>query len=224
MNEPLSDSVPDTLLKRRPPRRADSPGDGKIAVAKHASRCTVCSHPERDLIEQLFVDWFSVASIRREFGLRYRTAIYRHAKAFGLFERRARNVRFALGSIIEKIQSIEPTADTVLRAIHALAHINHQGEWVARRSRSPYSELYNEDSIDPLPMQQSSARTSSSASSPANPSNVAPARNSATALPDRSRKSPKISSRISKPAARAKASRGARFDRYTCKTKKRPSH
>jgi hypothetical protein len=206
-------------LRKRPPRWQTPPGNDNVNVAQHARKCTICRHPERELIEQLFVDWYSIASIRREFRLLHRTVIYRHAQAFGLFERRARNVRFALGAIIENVQSVEPTADACIRAIHAFARINDQGKWVATRTRRPHSDLYDEDSLDPLPISQTSAQPSSHAFSPVltNSANVSPAasRNSPTGpssdakkssanfkkWPGGMKKSSKISSRFSKRSA-----------------------
>jgi hypothetical protein len=114
------------MNKKHLPRK-----DGRRAnLARHRRVCTICAHPERDAIEQAFLDWQSPAQIIREFKLASRTSVYRHADATGLFERRARNTRFALGVLIEHAQCVEPTAADIIRAVHAFTRINDRGEWI----------------------------------------------------------------------------------------------
>ena len=56
--------------------------------------------------------------------------IYRHARAVNLYDKRDRNLRFALGHIIHRAQSVRITADPVIRAVHHFARINRDGHWV----------------------------------------------------------------------------------------------
>src|SRR5262245_50757312 len=67
-----------------------------IKVAKRAS-------------ENLF-NWTGPKAIAKEFGLRDRTAIYRHAHALRRFSKRQRNVRAALEKIIERAGEVDITA------------------------------------------------------------------------------------------------------------------
>ena len=90
-----------------------------IDIAHHERRCRICGHPERDAIEEAFLQWRSGLTIQLEFQLGSRTTIFRHAHAFGLFERRRRNLRFSLEHIIEGAERVKPTAPGVLRAIQA---------------------------------------------------------------------------------------------------------
>ena len=55
---------------------------------RHRRLCTVCHHPQRAAIEIAFLLWQSPAQIARDFGLRDRTNVYRHARAFGLLAAR----------------------------------------------------------------------------------------------------------------------------------------
>ncbi|MDE3169570.1 MAG: hypothetical protein KGL75_05460 [Acidobacteriota bacterium] len=127
--------------KRPKPRRTVKPRARSSSASKrelvseapsgdrHQRRCTVCSHPDRADIEADFNEWACPGDIAREYGVS-RIAIYRHARAAGLFTRRERNLRFALGRFIEHVDQVWPTPDSVVRAIHAFARINDEGQWV----------------------------------------------------------------------------------------------
>jgi len=94
----------------------------------HSRHCTICNHPERAAIEEEFVHWHDPSEI----GLDYevgRRAVYRHAHAAGLFARRERNMRFALGHMVQRAMNITPTSDSILRAIRAYSCLNRRGQW-----------------------------------------------------------------------------------------------
>jgi hypothetical protein len=112
--------------KRAPNRVSANRAPG---ANRHERRCTICSHRDRADIEANFIEWAQPSEIARECRVT-RNAVYRHARAAGLFTRRDRNLRFALGRLIESVDSVQPTADSIVRAIHAFARINDQGEWV----------------------------------------------------------------------------------------------
>jgi hypothetical protein len=119
-----------------PRRRKCGPaGPPQINFARHARLCYICHHPDRDEIEQAFIDWVPNNEIRYEFQLEHRDSIYRHARAAGLFERRRRNVGLALEHMIEKAGNLEVTPESVIHAIHALSRLDDTGRWneVVRR-------------------------------------------------------------------------------------------
>jgi len=64
-----------------PGRRPLLPPD----FSRHARRCCICSHPDRDAIEGDFIRWHSVELIAREYKIATRKSIYRHAHCTGLF-------------------------------------------------------------------------------------------------------------------------------------------
>ena len=105
-------------------------------LSYHARECSICRHPERDSIDQEFVEWGAVGSIAAAYGIQ-RRAIYRHAHATNLFERRNRDLRFALGRIIEQAQTVEVTADSIVRAVRLFACLNDEGGWIGPPARSP---------------------------------------------------------------------------------------
>ncbi len=93
--------------------------------------CTVCKHPQRQEIERAFCDWGSATRIAEEYGLS-RDAVYRHATAFGLFEKRGANIRKALEHLIERADGVEVNAAAVVAAVQAYAKISAAGIWTDR--------------------------------------------------------------------------------------------
>lgn len=100
----------------------------------HQRHCTVCAHPDRAAIETEFLHWHAPGHIPYDYKVS-RSAIFRHAHAVGLFARRNRKLRFALGHLIERVQDVEPTADSIVRAIHAFARVNDDGQWIEPPAR-----------------------------------------------------------------------------------------
>jgi len=134
--------APPTIPRKRPrsiPKRRSSarrrsatasPSRQRLNRAAHEARCTTCRHPERDAIEEEFIHWLSPRTMRDAYGVESR-AVYRHAHAFNLFAVRDRNLRFALGHIIDRAERISEThGPDVIRAIHAFARVNNEGQWV----------------------------------------------------------------------------------------------
>ena len=114
-----------------------------VNLGRHAAACKVCSHPQQEEIERDFINWESPASIAKQYGLRDRSSVYRHAHALGLFSKRGRNVRAALEKIIEKAGEVEVSATAVVNAVSAYARINTAGQWVERSERIDLNELFN---------------------------------------------------------------------------------
>jgi hypothetical protein len=122
--------------------RAFSPG-------RHEHRCTICAHPKREEMEQAFVNWGSPASISKGYGVS-RDALYRHAHALSLLEKRRRNLRAALERIIERAGDVEVSASAVVSAIAAYAKINTAGQWVERSERVNVNELFERMTRDEM--------------------------------------------------------------------------
>jgi len=114
-----------------------------VSVGRHAAECKICSHEHREEIERDFVNWRSPASIAKQFGLRNRSTVYRHAHALGLFSKRQRNVRAALEKIIERAGEVEVNATAVVSAVAAYARINVAGQWVERSERIDLNQLFD---------------------------------------------------------------------------------
>jgi hypothetical protein len=121
-----------------------------VNLGRHRRNCTICAHDKCAEIEADFVGWKSPALITEEYGLADRTSVYRHAHAFGLFEKRKRNVRAALEKIIERAGEVEVTAAAVVGAVQAYAKINAQGQWVDRTEAVNLHELFDRMSREEL--------------------------------------------------------------------------
>jgi len=99
-------------------------------LARHARKCAICHHPERDAIELDFVRWRHPGNIVDDDELPSRSALYRHAEAARLYRRRQHNLRAALEHIIQEAEGIVVTADTITRAVRVYARLSNDGRWV----------------------------------------------------------------------------------------------
>ena len=126
------------------------PPAGTDKLGRHKRYCKICSHENREEIEQDFITWKSPIAIAKEYGLADRMNVYRHATALGLFEKRRRNIRAALERIIERAGDVEVTASAVVAAIQASAKINAQGQWIDRSEHINLNELFNRMTRDEL--------------------------------------------------------------------------
>jgi len=104
--------------------------DSPYSFGRHTRKCTICNHPDREAIEQEFLRWYAPQDIARDHDIPYASAIYRHAHATGLFERRRATIRLALEPLIEQATGVIATADSVVRAIRTYAQLNDAGQWV----------------------------------------------------------------------------------------------
>lgn len=114
-----------------------------INLGRHRQSCTICAHPDRENIERDFVDWKSAIQISTDYSLASRQTVYLHAKAFGLYPKRDRNIRAALASFIERGSGVEVTAASYIAAVQAYAKINAAGQWVERSEYINLNELFD---------------------------------------------------------------------------------
>jgi len=117
-------------MNKRTTARRKAAARPAVDPERHERLCTVCSHPEREAIEEAFLHWRTLYDQHAERDLPSDDSICRHAHAFGLFEQRSRNMRFALENIIERSESVQATADSIIRAIRACSCLKANGEWV----------------------------------------------------------------------------------------------
>jgi hypothetical protein len=144
--------MPEFAVRKRSPAPALS---RRPSLAMHAGQCTICRHPQRADLEREFLDWRSPRDIAREYGLGSHTTVYRHAHALGLFDRRHRTLRFALGRLIEQVGDVKPTAASIVSAIRLLAKLNTRQKWTEEADDSqaedaPDSSLPAEPQNGPL--------------------------------------------------------------------------
>jgi hypothetical protein len=109
---------------------------GPTPLERHARKCSICRHPERQQIDESFLHWRSPQTIMHCFGIKTETTIYHHAHAFNLFALRNRNLQSALCNIIEDIDTRDFTGREILDAVRALAHLTADGRWIHHTSKS----------------------------------------------------------------------------------------
>jgi len=114
------------------PRKQSQPKtQAEIDVMRHRRLCTICHHPEREAIEEAFLQWRTVRLIAREFDASGgATSIYRHARALNLFQKRNLNLRSALELMIEESERSSPSAEAIIKAIRAHTRMNDLGQWI----------------------------------------------------------------------------------------------
>jgi hypothetical protein len=120
-------AVPTVRRIRSEKKHGDSP---RAALQRHRRKCVICHHPDREMIDFYFIRWNRPRDIAHDFGLPHVSAIYRHARALGLFSRRSRNLRAMLEHMFEKATCVFPTADSLVRACRTYSSLGQNGEWL----------------------------------------------------------------------------------------------
>ncbi|HKS67501.1 MAG TPA: hypothetical protein VJR26_09710 [Candidatus Acidoferrales bacterium] len=127
-----------------------------VSLSHHEAHCSICKHPDRDAIEQCFLHWERPSMIAYNFQIGDRRVVYRHARAFRLYEERASRSRRTLEFIMEQAETVPATADTLIRAVRAHACLGEDGRWtepskrllVAHEYADPSSDRHPEPSIE----------------------------------------------------------------------------
>jgi hypothetical protein len=117
----------------RPARLQSSPPaarKSRAALARHARKCSVCKHPDRDAIEHEFLRWHSPDDIAEDYGIADHSSIYRHVHATGIFARRRETVCLALEPLLEQACNVKVNASAIISAFRLYAQFNDAGKWV----------------------------------------------------------------------------------------------
>jgi hypothetical protein len=121
----------------------------RASAARHARKCTVCHHKDREFIDQDYLRWLSPKKIAREYAVSHQSVVYRHADATGLRAQRRASLRATLENFIEQAESVRATAGSVVAAVRLYAQINDQGQWTPPVKR--YIIEHRHTSADPAP-------------------------------------------------------------------------
>jgi hypothetical protein len=116
--------------------------NGDISLSHHRAHCTICNHPEREIINQAFLHWQRPTAIAHHFQLGDRRIVNRHAEAFGLFQLRASRSRRSLEFIMEQAETVTATVDSVIRAVRAHACLGEDGCWTEPTKRTIITHEY----------------------------------------------------------------------------------
>lgn len=106
-------------------------------IERHARKCGICRHPDREEIEQEYGDWFTVAEIARRYEIDD-SALQRHLKALGLTSKRRENLRIVLDRILERGVQTPVTASHIIRAVKAHACLTDDNRWIEPERRVIY--------------------------------------------------------------------------------------
>jgi len=110
--------------------RADAENKGLPPhLERHARKCQICRHPDREEMEQEFEDWVKLSRIARHHNVDD-SSLHRHMKAFGLVEKRRDNVRAVLERILERGAEKPISGNTILRAVKAYCCLGGPNKWV----------------------------------------------------------------------------------------------
>ena len=110
-------------------------------VERHSRKCKICHHPEREAIEEAYLDWRRPSTIVQEFQIGYAATLYLHANATGLAAKRRRNMNSALDLMIEQAGAIRPTANAIIKAIMVGSQMDENGVYIepVRRTEVTYA-------------------------------------------------------------------------------------
>ncbi len=109
---------------------------------RHQRKCAVCRHPNREEIEEEFIHWHDVWYLAKDYNIQDYRSIYRHARAFGLIERRRENRRYMLDRVLESFPS-KATAYSVVQALRAYSCLTDDNRWVEPPTRVEYAITTN---------------------------------------------------------------------------------
>ena len=129
--EKLIETIDPSVARKRRNRRirrASPAPQNETPLERHQRLCTICAHDDREDIEADFLNWLPAEDIADTYDLDYQ-AVYRHARATGLFTERERNLRGALGLIVERASTARINGGNVLRAIRAYSLLDRNGRW-----------------------------------------------------------------------------------------------
>ncbi len=124
-----------TLTESAPP--ANTPAESVfaenkadlVALARHRRKCQVCRHPEREMIECEYRDWFGPLAIARSYGIPER-ALFRHLEATGQISSRRKNLRSALEHVLERGVETEIDGPTIIQAVRAYCCLSDENKWI----------------------------------------------------------------------------------------------
>jgi hypothetical protein len=112
------------------------------AEERHQRKCLVCRHPDREEIEEEFIHWRDVWYLAKQYDIADPRSIDRHARVFGLVERRRENRRYMLDRVLESFPS-KATAYSVIQALRAYSCLTDDNRWVEPPTRVEYAITTN---------------------------------------------------------------------------------
>ena len=94
---------------------------------RHAGHCRVCRHPEVKEIESKFLEWESPRSLERLYDLP-ETSVWRHCRAFDLYDKR----QDGLLTVLEKLIEVGVSKLPEVTATNLIAAVQLHGKFTGR--------------------------------------------------------------------------------------------
>jgi hypothetical protein len=114
---------------------------GSVNLGRHQAQCTICKSPNRQEIEEMWIDWVHASHIASVYNVS-RDAQYRHAHALDLFGKRKKNITRALEQIIERVGEVSPSGSAIVSAIQLYTKINSTGQRSEQAQSTNPMELF----------------------------------------------------------------------------------
>src|SRR5690348_5906595 len=121
--------TPPPAPKPKPRLRHSATDAPSPDLERHRRKCVVCNHPDRQEIEEQFIEWRGPGDIANDFQIEEARYIRRHARALGLYARRRENYLFTLENLLERSGEIELTAAAYIKAVRAYACMCDTVRW-----------------------------------------------------------------------------------------------
>jgi len=147
---------PRRAIARKPEPAAASAHDSSLE--RHERKCVVCSHPDREIIEELFLHWHSPLGTALHYHVPVRS-LFRHAHATGLYASRQGNLRAVLDRILDRADEATVTGDSIIRALRAYTCLTGDNQWVEPPSRVIFSSAPHAAPAASASLVQSAANT-----------------------------------------------------------------
>jgi len=124
------------------------------SLRRHQSQCSICSHPQRQEIEEAWLGWANTTALADEFRLS-RHALYRHMHVLGLFQERQKRVRRLYEKILERTDLTSFSGSDLLKALKGYVALCEKEETKQAASR-PTQEV-----VDPVSAQEAAGSAES---------------------------------------------------------------
>jgi hypothetical protein len=122
-----------------------TPQEGPSAsLRRHQSQCSVCSHPERQTIEEEWVNWGSTTILAEKYRLS-RDGIYRHAHALGLFRERQKRIKLLYEKVLERLDTVKFSGSDLVKVLKEYTALCGREE-AAQATNLPAREVPNPES------------------------------------------------------------------------------
>lgn len=115
-------------------------GVGNVNIGRHQSQCAICQHPQREKVENDYLNWTCVTDLARFCGVS-RYSLYRHVHALGLDEQRRDHILLPIERLIERGDMTDLSGSTVLGAIQLYMKVTGAGQQVKAVERPSPKEV-----------------------------------------------------------------------------------